>query len=67
MAVTLANFFMLKLKAFISGSVMHLCRGCTHRRNYAAVDNILKIINVFKKLDFALFPHAHCALRYTLQ
>ena len=36
---------MVKFRAFIFGTVIHLWRGYSHRRNYSIVDNILKIIN----------------------
>ena len=43
---------------------MHLYWGYACRRNYSAMDNILKII-IFQILPF--FLHAQCALRYALQ
>ena len=56
---------MVQLRAFIFGSVMDLYWGYTHTKNYAALDNIFKII--FKDFShFALFPHAQYALRYTV-
>ena len=53
---------------FIFGSVMHLYWGNTHTKNYASVDNILKIIIFLKDFHiFHLFSHAQCALRFTVQ
>ena len=34
---------MVKLKAFIFGSVMHLYQGYSQRKNYVSVNNILKV------------------------
>ena len=36
---------MVRLRAFINGTVMHLLWGYLHRRNYASVANILKVEN----------------------
>ena len=45
---------MVKLRAFIFGSVMHLYWGYTDTRNYASVYNI-KIVNFLRFSHFALF------------
>ena len=48
MTAILANFYMVymvKLRAFIFGSVMHLYWGYLQGRNYASVNNILKVMN----------------------
>ena len=45
--ISLCDFpdYVVKLRAFTFASVMHLYWGHTQRRNYVAVDNILKIID----------------------
>ena len=70
MAAFLANFLMwlsqlvVKLRAFIFDSVMDLYRDYTHthththKRNYAAVDNILKII-ILKNIHILHFFPMH--------
>ena len=66
---------MVKLRAFIFGTVMHLFWGYLQGRNYACINNILKVMNFLKNSHFALFasfdihakntnftfgiPHAH--------
>ena len=62
MAAILANFFIwallstsLKLGAFIFGPVMHLYWGYPQGRNYASVNNIVKVTNFFKKFTFCSF------------
>ena len=61
MAAILANFcgspvYMVKLRAFIFGSVMHLYWGYPQGKNYASVNNILKVMTFFKENShFALF------------
>ena len=51
---------MIKLRAFIFGSVVDLYWGYTHRRNYETVDNILKIINCLRFLHFTFSPCTVC-------
>ena len=46
---------MVKLRVFLFGSVMHLYWGYPHGKNYASVNNILKVTNFFKNSHFALF------------
>ena len=46
---------MVKLRAFIFDTVMHLYWGYLQERNYASIDNILKVMNFFKNSHFALF------------
>ena len=46
---------MVKLTAFIFGTVMHLYWGCLQERNYASINNIHKIMNFLKISHFALF------------
>ena len=46
---------MVKLRVFIFGSVMYLYWGYLQDKNYASVNNILKVTNFFKKSHFALF------------
>ena len=46
---------MVKLTAFIFGTVMHLYWGYTQGRNYEFIYNILKVMNFLKILHFALF------------
>ena len=36
---------MVKLRTFISGTVMHLYWGYPQERNYSSIDNILKVMN----------------------
>ena len=46
---------MVKLRAFIFGTVMHLYWGYLQGRNYASINNILKVMNFLKNSHFALF------------
>ena len=46
---------MVKLRAFIFGTVMHLYWGYLQGRNYACINNILEVMNFFKNSHFALF------------
>ena len=52
-----SHVYMVKLRAFIFGSVMYIYWGYPQVRNYASLDNILKIMNFLKKLHFALLAH----------
>ena len=51
MVTILVNFFfgspvnMIKLRAFIFGTVMHLYWGYPQGRNYTSINNILKVMN----------------------
>ena len=56
-----------KLTAFIFGSIIYLYWSYACRGNYAAMDNILKIINLknFQIVPFSL--NVQCTLRYPLQ
>ena len=56
---------MVKLRAFVFGSVVHLYWDYTQRSSYAAVDNIIKIINFLKKFTFCTFFHMHNVLSDT--
>ena len=68
MSAILANFFlwlsyyMVRLTAFIFGSDMHLFWSYTHKRNYAAVDNIFEIINFWQKSHFTSCSLMHNVL-----
>ena len=46
---------MIKLRAFIFGTVMKLYWGYPQGRNYTSINNILKVTNFFKNSHFALF------------
>ena len=46
---------MVKLRAFIFGTVMHLYWGYLQGRNYASINNIHKVTNILKISHFALF------------
>ena len=46
---------MVKLIAFIFGTVMHPCWGYQQGRNYPYIDNILKVTNFFKNSHFTHF------------
>ena len=46
---------MIKLRAFIFGTVMHLYWGYLQRRSYTSINNILKVMNFFKNSHFTLF------------
>ena len=46
---------MIKLRAFIFGTVMHLYWGYPQGRNYTSINNILKGMNFFKNSHFTLF------------
>ena len=46
---------MVKLRAFIFDTVMHLYWGYLQARNYASINNILKVVNFLKTSHFALF------------
>ena len=47
---------MVKLGVFILGSVMHLYWGYPQGKNYASVNNILKVTNFLKNSHFAYMP-----------
>ena len=53
--------YMIKLRAFIFGSVVDLYWGYTHTRNYASVHNILKIIKIKFKI-FTFYTFSLCAM-----
>ena len=46
---------MIKLRAFIFGTVMHLYWAYPQGRNYTSINNILKVMNFLKNSHFALF------------
>ena len=46
---------MVKLRAFIFDTVMHLYWGYLQGRNYASINNILKVMNFLQNSHFALF------------
>ena len=46
---------MVKLRALIFGTVRHQYWGYLQGRNYASVNNILKVMDFFKNSHFALF------------
>ena len=46
---------MIKLRAFIFGTVMHLYWGYSQGRYYTSINNILKVINFLKKFTFCTF------------
>ena len=46
---------MVKLRAFIFDTVMHLYWGYLQGRNYASINNILKVMNFIINSHFALF------------
>ena len=47
--------YTVKLRAFIFDTVMHLYWGYLEGRNYAPINNILKVMNFLKNSHFALF------------
>ena len=44
---------MIKLKAFTFGTIMYQYRSYRQERNYASINNILKVINYFTNSYFA--------------
>ena len=60
---------MIKLRAFLFGSVIYLSHGATDtERNYPSCGQVTLKVTHFKFFSyFALFLHTQCALRYTLQ
>ena len=46
---------MVKLRAFIFGTVMYLYWGYPQGGNYTSINNILKVMNFFKNSHFTLF------------
>ena len=46
---------MIKLRAFIFGTVMYLYWGYPQGRNYISINNILKVMNFLKNSHFTLF------------
>ena len=46
---------MVKLRAFIFDTIMHLYWGYLQGRNYASINNVLKVMNFLKNSHFALF------------
>ena len=46
---------MIKLRAFIFGTVMHLYWGYPQERNYTSINNILKVMNFKINSHLTLF------------
>ena len=55
----------VKLRAFIFGSVMHLYWGYPQQRNYVSINNIHKVMNFFLISHFQLFGSFGIHAKYT--